>query len=247
MKAPDRGSITILGVRVHNLTYDEVLDSISAMVATGRPHQIVTANPEYLVIAHGDPEFQQVLESADLVLADGVGLQWAALLQGRRFVSRVPGSELVYRVAPAAAARGWRLFFLGAGPGVAARAGEVLRNRYPGLEIETDGADPTEEGTASALAHIRAVRPDILLVAYGAPSQDLWIARNLAAAGVPAVMGVGGTFDFIAGIVPRPPGFVRTLGLEWLYRLVRQPWRWRRQLRLPVFVFLAVAERLRKI
>ncbi|HBY97246.1 MAG TPA: hypothetical protein DEP84_25460, partial [Chloroflexi bacterium] len=127
-------SITVLRVPIHNLTFDEALARIAAMIATGRPNQIVTINPEFLVIARNNPAFHTVLASADLALADGVGLQLAAALQGRRFVSRVPGSELVYRLAPLAAAHGWRLFFLGAGPGIAERAAQVLRAQYPTLK-----------------------------------------------------------------------------------------------------------------
>lgn len=239
-------AITILGVPIHNLTYDEALDRMAAMIRTGRPHRLVTVNPEFLVIARRDLEFRRALLQADLALADGVGLQLAAAMQGRRFATRVPGSELVYRLLPLAAARGWRLFFLGAGPGIAARAAEVARARFPGLRVEADGADPTPAGTASALAHIRAARPHILLVAYGAPTQDLWIARHGAEAGVPVMMGVGGTLDFLAGTASRPPHLLHRLGLEWLYRLVREPWRWRRQLRLPLFVALTVGERIRR-
>lgn len=240
-------TITILRVPVHNLSYSEAMAQIEAMVEAERCHQVVTVNPEFLVIARSNPEFQQVLCSADLALADGVGLQFAAALQGRHFVSRVPGSELIYRLAPLAAARGWRLFFLGAGPGIAARAADVLRASYPGLQIEVNGADPTPEGSAEALAHIGVARPHILLVAYGAPTQDLWIARHKAAAGVPVMIGVGGTLDFVAGIVTRPPRIFRRLGLEWLYRLWQQPWRWRRQLRLPLFVLLVLVERLQRL
>ncbi len=238
-------TITILGVPVHNLSYEEALSRLAAMIAEGRPHQVATVNPEFLVIARRDAEFRRALLRADLALADGVGLQIAAALQGRRFVTRVPGSELVYRLLPLAAARGWRLFFLGAGPGVAARAAEVARARYPGLQVAVSDADPTPEGTAEALRQIRAARPDVLLVAYGAPVQDLWIARYGAQAGVPVMMGIGGTLDFIAGVASRPPHFLHRMGLEWLYRLWKQPWRWRRQLRLPAFVGLAAWERIR--
>lgn len=240
-------TITILGVPVHNLSYSEALTQIESMVKSGRCHQIVTVNPEFLVIARSNPEFREVLCRADLALADGVGLQLAAVLQGRKFVSRVPGSELIYRLAPVAAARGWRLFFLGAGPGIAARAADALRASYPGIRIETNGADPTPQGSAEALAHISAARPHILLVAYGAPTQDLWIARHKAAAGTPVMIGIGGTLDFVAGLVARPPHIYRRLGLEWLYRLWQQPWRWRRQLRLPLFVWLVLVERLQKL
>ncbi|MDQ4078401.1 MAG: WecB/TagA/CpsF family glycosyltransferase [Chloroflexota bacterium] len=240
-------SITILGVPIHNLTYEEAFARIDGMIASGRPHQIVTVNPEFLVIARENDPFYETLVNADLAFADGVGLQLAALFQGRRFVSRVAGSVLVYRLAPLAAERGWRLFFLGAGPGVAAQAAQALRRRYPTIQIDVNGADPTPEGTAGALAHIQSVRPDILLVAYGAPTQDLWIARYGETAGVPVMMGIGGTLDFLAGVVPRPPPISHTLGLDWLYRLWKQPYRWRRQLRLPLFVLLVLTERARTL
>ena len=242
-----REPIAILGVPVHNLTYEEAFDRLEAMIATKRPHQIVTVNPEFLVIAQGNAEFYTVLRDADLALADGVGLQLAAILQGRRFVSRVPGSELVYRMAPIAAARGWRLFFLGAGPGIAARAARTLQTRYPNLQIEVDDADPTPAGMSAAIAHIRAVCPDILLVAYGAPTQDLWIAHHGSAIGVPVMIGIGGTLDFLASATRRPPPIWHRLGLEWFYRLLQEPWRWRRQLRLPLFVLMVLYERLRAI
>ena len=241
----ERAPIPILGVPVDNLTHDQVLARFREMIASGRPHQVTTVNPEFLVIARGNPAFHAALANADLALADGVGLYLAAALQGRRFVGRVPGSELTCRLAPVAVAEGWRLFFLGAAPGVAARAAAALRAHYPDLQIEVNAADPTPEGTASALAHIRAAQPDILMVAYGAPKQDLWSARRGREAGVPVMIGVGGTLDFLAGVTPRPPAVLHPLGLEWLYRLWKEPRRWRRQLRLPLFVGLILAERLR--
>ncbi len=115
------------------------------------------------------------------------------------------------------------------------------------MQIAVSDADPTPEGTAAALAQIRRDRPDILMVAYGAPKQDLWIAWHKEEAGVPVMIGIGGTLDFLAGTAPRPPQIWHTLGLEWLYRLWKQPWRWRRQLRLPLFVWLVLAERLQTL
>ncbi|MBI1299431.1 WecB/TagA/CpsF family glycosyltransferase [bacterium] len=239
-----RTTITILDVLIHNLTYAETFARIEKMIHTGAPHQVATVNPEFLVVARQDPSFRGVLQAADLVLADGVGLHLGAWLQGKRFVSRVAGSQLVYRLSPLAAQKGWRLFFLGAGPGVAEEAAQRLRDHYPHIDITVNAADPTEAGTAAALDHIRSTRPDILLVAYGAPQQDLWIAHNKEKAAVPVMIGIGGTLDVIAGRTPRPPQWLHDIGLEWLYRLWKQPWRWRRQLRLPVFVGLVIAERL---
>lgn len=237
-------TITILDIPIHNVTYAETFAWIEEMIHTGAPRQVATVNPEFLVVARQDPSFRRVLQAADLVLADGVGLHLGALLQGKRFVSRVAGSQLVYRLAPLAAEKGWRLFFLGAGPGVAEDAAQRLRSQYPQIQITVNEADPTEDGTTAALDHIHRTRPDILLVAYGAPKQDLWIAHNKKSAAVPVMIGIGGTLDVIAGRTPRPPQWLHDIGLEWLYRLWKQPWRWRRQLRLPVFVGLVIAERL---
>ncbi len=243
--ATDRlAPISILGVAIHNLTYDETLARIEEMIRSRTPHQVATVNPEFLVVARRDRSFRHVLQQADLVLADGVGLHFGALVQGKRFVSRVAGSQLVYRLAPLAAQKGWRLFLLGAGAGVAEQAAARLRAQFPTLEITVNGADPTPEGTADALAHIDSVRPDILLVAYGAPKQDLWIARHQKEAAVPVMIGIGGTLDVIAGRTARPPQWLHDIGLEWLYRLWKDPRRWRRQLRLPLFVILVLAHRL---
>ncbi|MCB0115172.1 MAG: WecB/TagA/CpsF family glycosyltransferase [Caldilineaceae bacterium] len=237
-------TITILDIPIHNLTYEQTFARIEEMIRAGAPNQVTTVNPEFLVMARQDASFRRVLQVADLVLADGVGLHLGAMLQGKRFVSRVAGSQLVYRLAPLAAQQGWRLFFLGAETGVAEDAAQRLRAQYPGIDITVNAADPTPEGTAAALDHIHRARPDILLVAYGAPKQDLWIARNKENAAVPVMIGIGGTLDVIAGRTPRPPQWLHDIGLEWLFRLWKQPSRWRRQLRLPVFVVLIIAQRL---
>jgi N-acetylglucosaminyldiphosphoundecaprenol N-acetyl-beta-D-mannosaminyltransferase len=244
VRLPPPPTITILGIPIHDLTYDEALVQLEALVASGEPHQVVTVNPEFLVVAQEQPQFRRVLQAATLALADGAGLQVGALLQGRRFRSRVAGSELLYRLAPLAAAKGWRLFFLGAAPGVAAQAAATLQASHPGLQVEVNPADPTPEGTAAALVHIQATRPQVLLVAYGAPRQDLWIAEHGTEAGVPVMMGIGGGLDYVAGTIPRAPALWRRLGLEWLYRLWQQPWRWRRQLRLLRFLWLLAVRRL---
>ncbi|MGH2391295.1 MAG: WecB/TagA/CpsF family glycosyltransferase, partial [Chloroflexota bacterium] len=134
-----------------------------------------------------------------------------------------------------------RLFLLGAGPGVAEAAGAALRSHYPTLTIAGALAgSPRPCDEAAIGAAIRSARPDILLVAFGAPAQDLWIARNRSALGVPVAIGVGGAFDFLAGRIPRAPGWMRRLGVEWFYRLARQPWRWRRMIALPRFAAMVL-------
>ena len=238
---PALTAVNILGIPVHAVTMAETLAWIEAAVAAGTPRQVCTANPEFVMLARRDTAFGAVLRRADLVLPDGVGLLWAARRLGTALHERVAGSDLIYRLAERGAARGWRIFYLGAAEGVAARAAERLAARYPGLVVAgTFAGSPRPEEDEALAARVRAARPDLLLVAYGAPQQDLWIARNRERLGVPVSVGVGGAFDFVAGVAVRAPAWVQRLGLEWLHRLARQPWRARRIFNAVVAFPLAV-------
>jgi len=241
------GRAEILGVRVDPVTYEIVLSRIESFVREGTTHQVVTVNPEFVMRAQSDQVFRRVLNSADLAVVDGVGLLWAARLLGHHLPERVAGSDLVPRIAERAAQLGWRLYFLGAAPGVAERAAHVLRERYPGLQVAgTHAGSAAPEMEKPIVERIRAAHPDILFVAYGAPTQDRWIARNLTHLGVPVAMGVGGAFDFVAGRAKRAPRLVQRMGLEWLHRLIHQPWRWRRMLDLPRFAWAVLLCRWRR-
>ncbi len=239
--------VRILGLPVHDLTLPELVDRVRAWVRAepDRLHQIVTLNPEMVMAARRLPEFRATIERADLVTADGVGIVLAARLLGRPLRGRVTGVDLVEALA-AAGDPELALFLLGAAPGVAERAARRLETRSPGCRIAGVWAgSPRPEESGPSLARIAETRPAVLLVAYGAPAQELWIARHrseLERAGVVVAVGVGGAFDYLAGVVPRAPRPLRRLGLEWLYRLIRQPWRWRRQLALPQFAALVVRE-----
>jgi N-acetylglucosaminyldiphosphoundecaprenol N-acetyl-beta-D-mannosaminyltransferase len=227
-------AVHLLGVRVHAVTMSQTLAWVEAAVAARAPRQICTANPEFVMAAQRDREFLDLLNRADLVIPDGVGLLWAARQQGEHLPERVAGSDLIYRLAELAARHGWRLYFLGAAEGVAQQAAEALRAKYPGLVVAgTFAGSPRPEENAALVARVKAARPDVLMVAYGAPAQDKWIVRNLNELGVPVSLGVGGAFDFVAGVVPRAPVWLQRLNLEWLYRLWKQPWRIRR-------IFMAV-------
>jgi N-acetylglucosaminyldiphosphoundecaprenol N-acetyl-beta-D-mannosaminyltransferase len=226
---PMFGSVTILDVRIDGVTMPQTLAWIESAVRARRPRQICTANPEFVMTARRDAEFKRVLGAADLVLPDGVGLLWAARRGGGRLPERVAGSDLIYRLAELASQHGWRVYFLGAAEGVAQAAAERLRSIYPGLVIAgTASGDPSPGAAPVLLAAVRAAQPEVLLVAYGAPAQDKWIARYKDELGVPVSMGVGGSFDFVVGVARRAPAWVQRLGLEWLHRLWRQPWRARR-------------------
>jgi N-acetylglucosaminyldiphosphoundecaprenol N-acetyl-beta-D-mannosaminyltransferase len=221
--------ITILGVAIDNLTEGEALARIEALIAAGGPHHVVTVNPEFVMEAQANPTFRSVLARADIATADGFGLLLAARYLGTPLRGRVTGVDLTRRLAGLCAARGYRMFLLGAAPGVAGEAAAALRALHPALIIAGAYAGSPQERHEPFLRQlIAAARPDILLVAYGHPQQDLWIARNQPALRVPMAIGVGGTFDFLSGRVPRAPAMIRRLGLEWAYRLALQPSRWRR-------------------
>lgn len=194
--------------------------------------------------ARQDSDFRATLQRVALCVPDGIGVLWAAKMHGKKLRERVAGSDLVPQLAAEAAQRGWHIFYLGAAPGVAEKAAAILAARYPGLNVAGCYAgSPALAEEDDIVARVRAAHADILLVAYGAPKQDLWLDRNLARTGAAVGIGVGGSFDFIAGVSRRAPRWLQRLGLEWFYRLAREPWRWRRQLMLPHFVWLILTER----
>jgi N-acetylglucosaminyldiphosphoundecaprenol N-acetyl-beta-D-mannosaminyltransferase len=242
-----RRRIDILGVAVDDLTEDEAIERVAGYVAAGGPHHVVTVNPEFVMEARHNQAFRRVLAAADMATPDGFGLLLVGRWRGTPFRSRVTGVAIVERIASAAAERGWSLFLLGAAPGVAERAAAALQRANAGLRIAGCFAgSPRTTDEAALRARIAAARPDVLLVAYGHPAQDLWIARNQPLLRVPVALGVGGVFDYLAGVVPRAPAWLRRLGLEWLYRLIRQPRRWRRILTaVPLFLWAALRERSR--
>ncbi|MEA3338106.1 MAG: WecB/TagA/CpsF family glycosyltransferase [Chloroflexota bacterium] len=237
-------TVEILGLPVQVVTYGETLDIIREWIGSGEPHQLATANPEFMIMAQEDAEFRQALKSADLVVADGAGLLWAARVMGQPLPERVTGSDLLPLIARQAAAEGWTIFLLGAAPGTARQTAEVLQAEHSELRVVNDySGSPSDEESDGIIELVRQARPDILLVAYGAPAQEKWIARYLHELAVPVVIGVGGAFDHIAGVQRRAPVWVQNLHLEWLFRLVTQPWRWRRQLALPKFAWAVLRSR----
>jgi N-acetylglucosaminyldiphosphoundecaprenol N-acetyl-beta-D-mannosaminyltransferase len=225
---------------VDALSLDEAARRIGALIAEGQRAQVVTLNPELVMRAQRDAGLAQIIRAARLVTADGVGVVWALRLAGQRIPERVTGVDLAAALAERAAATGAPIFLLGAAPGVAQAAAMALSQRYPGLRVAGCWAGaPHPRDDAAATARIRASGARVALVAYGAPAQELWIARNLPALPGVVALGVGGALDLLAGHIPRAPGWMRAAGLEWLYRLARQPWRWRRMLALPRFALLA--------
>ena len=242
--APDR-SIRILGIRVDDVNMTEALVIIEGYVRDGSRHQIVTVNVEFIMAAQRDEAFRRIIDGASLALPDGSGVIWASRVLGNALRERVAGVDMVERLSHLAVTQGCGIFLLGAAPGVAELAAQRLCTRCPGLRVVgTHAGSPAPEEEDEIVARIRRAKPDILFVAYGAPKQDKWIHRNLDRLGVPVAMGVGGAFDFIAGCAVRAPRWMQRLGLEWVHRLIREPWRWRRILALPRFAWRIMVGRV---
>ena len=240
----------ILGVRVDDVTEDEAVARCERFIVERR-RSVVTPNPEIVLAARGDRALRHALARADLAIPDGGGLLLAARWWGRPLRAQVRGSDLTNRLLERAAARGWRVFLLGGVPGVAEAAAAHSAARWPGLlVVGTFAGDAAEAGDAATRAALGAAgRVDLLLVAYGASRQECWIARNLPHLDVGVALGVGGVLDFLSGRVPRAPRWLRDAHLEWLFRLLIQPWRWKRQLLAARFFLIvgmvAIRERVR--
>lgn len=227
-----------LGVRVDVVRMSDVVERVAESITNKQPLNIATVNPELVMIAQKNAEFASVLAAADVVTPDGVGLLMVGAVSGRKLPERVTGADLCQELASQAAQQNWNIYLLGAKPGVAQKAADKLAAKYPGLKITADSSDP-ENADVSKIAGSGA---NILLVAYGSPKQELWISQHRQQLGTMVTIGVGGSFDFIAGNIQRAPKFIQKIGLEWLWRTILQPWRLKRILVLPKFAILALTK-----
>ena len=241
-------AVDILGARVDDVTYPEALAILLEAIDARVPHVVTTPNPEFVMLARRDVAFRAALNRAALNIPDGIGLVLAARLAGERLRAHVQGTDLVLMLAAESVKRGDRWFLLGGQGDVAARAARALEHDFPGLQVAGALAGSPLPGDDIAMrSAIRAAgRVDVLLVAYGAPKQELWLDRNLRELQIPVGIGVGGVFNYLSGATPRAPRWVRRLHFEWLHRLISQPWRWRRQLALPAFAALALRHAVRR-
>jgi N-acetylglucosaminyldiphosphoundecaprenol N-acetyl-beta-D-mannosaminyltransferase len=230
--------ISLLGIGLTNATEQEVLEFIvTGLGKQMEKYYIVTPNPELLVIANGNPNYKEILNGAKLALADGIGVLIGAQFLGRPLKQRIQGVDLVENLCREVSNRPITVGFLGAGPNVAEPTAECLKKKYPGLKVGMVAQEWTET--------LKTKKVDLLFIAFGSPKQEIWIADNLSVLPAKVVVGVGGSFDFISGKVIRAPLILRRLGLEWLFRLVIQPWRIKRQLSLIKFVYLLFKEKFK--
>ena len=233
----------VLGVGFDDLTMEEAVSLALGEIECRGGGYVVTPNPEIVWLCRENPEFAAIVSQARLVLVDGVGITIGAKILGRPLKGRVPGIDFAGALFAEMAARSQSVFLYGAKPGVAVRAGAALEVQYPGLVVSgtVDGyGDP--EGAAEA---VRAAEPDLLLVCLGAPRQEQWMAKYQGTLGVGLMAGLGGTLDVLAGEVERAPERWQKLGLEWLYRLLKDPRRIKRMIKLPLFLFAVIGQRIR--
>lgn len=232
----------VLGIRYDNVTMPEALDAARVLLQSGTCGYVVTPNAEIAYEALHSETLRAVLNGAQLVLPDGAGVVLASKIVRTPLKQKVAGFDFAMELLSLLAELGLRLFLLGSKPGVAEQAAELLQKKHPTLCI-CGTADGYFAQDSDAVQAIRAARADVVYVCLGAPKQEMFMQKNLDDSGAKLMLGLGGTLDVVAGHVKRAPRWMQKLGLEWLYRLLRQPSRFGRMLRLPKYVFAALKKR----
>ena len=243
--APGPPRCELLGTTVHAVTLEDALDWVNARVQAKTVGYVVTLNGALLVQTARDAALRTLVNEAALVTADGIGVLLAARILGVALPGRVAGIDLAVAVCARAAELAYRVYLLGGAPGVAAATADALRQQHPALQIV--GAHHgylAAEDERAVITDIQRARPDVLLVAFGAPRQEIWMRRWNKELGVPVTIGVGGSFDVLAGRVPRAPRWMQRLGIEWLYRVGREPRRWSVVRTIPRLFLMALRARL---
>lgn len=222
------GRIQLLNTEIDNISMEEALDRIDAMVQDRKPAYVVTPNLDHIVTIERDAYFREAYAHADLILADGKPLLWIAMARKTPIREKISGSDLFPRLAELAANNGYTMFFLGAGEGIAAQAAEKLKKQYPGLRIAGCYAPPIgfeqdRSAVHEIIQRVQTANPDILIVGLGTPKQEKFLYRYYKQMGVPVSLGLGASFDFVAGNRKRAPRWMSEHGLEWLYRTLQEP------------------------
>ncbi len=235
--------IPVKGVGIDRVSLSEAVEKGSGLMDLPGGHYIVTPNPEIAWLAGKRQDLMEAVNGADLVVPDGIGIIYAAKIQGTPLIERVPGIELATGLLEYAARAGFPVYLLGAKPGVAERAAQKLKEQIPGLTVAGCGDGYFREDEP-VLERIRASGARLVLVCLGFPRQELWMAAHKDEVGRAVMLGVGGSMDVFAGDVQRAPEAWCRAGLEWLYRLLRQPSRLKRMIKLPLFLLSVIWERI---
>ena len=238
-------SVDAFGVRISAVSMDEAMERIEAMIQSQKPHHVLTSDANSILRARGDEEYASIMRRAALVTPDGYGVIWGARLLNLPIYERVTGIDMAEGICERAARKGYSIYILGSEPGVADTAAQKLSERFPGLRVAgTQHGFYKKEGiTDEQIAErIRDAKPDVLFVAFGIPSQEKFIAKWFDVMNVPVSIGVGGSFDVFSENLKRAPQWVQRAGLEWLYRVWQEPWRWKRMGYVPRFMLFALRE-----
>lgn len=257
--------VFISQIGVTTLSERKVLEFIiRGLKKSGKKGYVVTLNPEILVFANKNPGFKSILNNATLGLPDGIGVIWASSILGKGIKERITGVDFMKKLCKSAAKEGLVVGFLGGRGKIAESVAECLREKYPNLKVAFAESGNPDEATVQLIrdkikdlrfknigkkivnhkSYIINPHVDILFVAFGFPKQEIWMAENLKKIPVRMAMGVGGAFDMIGGKLPRAPVWVQNSGLEWLFRLIIEPWRLKRQIALLTFIYIVVREKV---
>ncbi len=223
-----RNWINIFNIRITNITLEQTCLSICDAVGNNIKGYVVTPNVDHIVKLQKDNEFKEIYDNADLILADGMPLIWASKLLKKPLIEKVSGSDLFPELCKLAAEKGQSVYFLGALPGVAEKAKQVLQEKYSNLSVvgthsPSMGFEKDDIENGNIIKMINIVKPDILFVGVGAPKQEKWIYNNLSKLDIKVALGIGASFDFIAGSVKRAPRWMQKIGLEWFFRVLQEP------------------------
>ncbi|MDP4118020.1 MAG: WecB/TagA/CpsF family glycosyltransferase [Bacillota bacterium] len=240
-------TVNILGIKINKINMDSAVETAKSYMADGGFHYIFTPNSEIIMAAYKNGDFASKINSADMCTADGIGVVYAAKILGQPVSGRIAGYDLVMRLLEDLPKIGKRAYFFGGAPGVADEAKEKLEKKFPGIEIcgSANGYFDAER-EKEIIADINEKKPDLLLVCLGFPKQENWIFEHKDELNVGLAMGVGGTLDVIAGRAQRAPDIFIKLGLEWFYRLLKQPSRIGRMMALPKFLFTVIWKKVTK-
>lgn len=232
----------VLGIKIDDISIYEATKVVEKWLSNHDKHYIVTPNPEIVVMAQKDKVLKDIINQADLAVPDGIGLKFSGDI-----VNYSPGVDLMEQLILMAEEKGFTVGLLGGREKVAEKCAKRLLEKYPKLKInfaKSGGEIDNVGNTLDLTSDIRHLKSDLLFIAFGPPKQEKWITKNLAHISVKVAMGVGGAFDYLSGSIPRAPRWIRSIGLEWMFRLIVQPWRLKRQLTLFKYIWLLTKRRL---
>ncbi|WHY66353.1 WecB/TagA/CpsF family glycosyltransferase [Neobacillus sp. SuZ13] len=238
--------VTILGIDFVNKRFDQVVEDLFLRINNKRKSFIVTANPEIVMYSHEHTDYRKIVQSADMVVPDGYGIILASKILGTPIMERVAGYDLTVRLLELGSKKKLKIYLLGGREETNQKAVDNIHNTYPDIQIVGRHHGFFDWEKSQVAAEIKAANPDVVFVALGFPRQEQWIAKHLDQFSHGLFMGVGGSIDVLAGEVQRAPHIWQKLNLEWFYRLISQPTRWRRMLAIPRFIIQIFKLKLRK-